>query len=401
MFYQSKQKRMKKLLFLAALSSVALASCVSDESPSIDATPSGKAISFNAPVMYSQTKAEKGEQPDGSGHYSTNEKFRVYAKWTKGNDLATNTWALGEDYMVNVKTKYFSDQTEATTTGAWFPVNDSDVPEDYYWPKDGYLRFAAYSPADAHGIITYGATGLTVLDYETPAVGEQYDLMYSNRTSYCRGSSSDNHTMGYYEGVDLTFNHALSSIKFKVQQAEAYTGTELYLKKIEILYAFNKATFKENLVDATGSSAPEWSGYADRVKYEITNTTGSGTDIGQKLTTTATDVTVDAGQQNPLLLIPQNLLNSGTPAESISIKVTYSIKNPSNNVIEQTHTINLADTNNDGTPDYQQVQGTTTDIEKWERGKRYTYTINIALNRIYFNPIVENWTDVTPGDINI
>lgn len=388
---------MKKLLFLAAMSSVALASCVSDESPSIDATPSGKAISFNAPVMYSQTKAEMGEQPDGSGHYSTNEKFRVYAKWTKGNDLATNTWASGEDYMVNVKTKYFNDQPEATTTGAWFPVNNTtDALEDYYWPKDGYLRFAAYSPADASGTITYGATGLTVQGYETPDVGYQYDLMYSKRTGYFQGPSSV-HNTGYYEGVDLTFYHALSSIKFKVQQAAAYTGTELYLKKIEILNAFNKATFKENLVDATGTKSPAWSGYADRVNYEITNTTGSG----QLLSTTATEVAVDANQQNPLLLISQDLLNSDNIDESISIRVTYSIKNPGGNVIEQTHTINLADTDGDRVADYQQVQGTSTSIEKWEMGKRYTYTINIALDRIYFNPIVDNWDDVTPDNIGI
>jgi len=38
---------------------------------------------------------------------------------------------------------------------------------------------------------------------------------------------------------------------------------------------------------------------------------------------------------------------------------------------------------------------TSADIEAWEMGKRYTYTITIGLEKIYFSPEVTEWVDVT------
>ena len=52
-----------------------------------------------------------------------------------------------------------------------------------------------------------------------------------------------------------------------------------------------------------------------------------------------------------------------------------------------------ADVNNDGTEDY--LSDGTNDIKVWEIGKRYTYVISIALNKVYFAPYVSNWSDVT------
>jgi hypothetical protein len=41
----------------------------------------------------------------------------------------------------------------------------------------------------------------------------------------------------------------------------------------------------------------------------------------------------------------------------------------------------------------------TNNISAWEMGKKYTYTIEVGLNEIYFDPRVEAWTpvEVTPN----
>lgn len=379
---------MKKFLFLAALTSVALASCVSDESPAIDSTPGDKPITFNSPIIYGMTRAVSGEQPSesigGSYYYSKDERFRVYAQWTQ--DKLTS-WASGKKYMNNVETTY---QTETTSNGSWMPTTA------YYWPKNGYLRFSAYSPSDvsSNGTLTFeGATGLKIADYTTPAEGAQYDFMYSDRTDYKQGPSSGT---GFYEGVDITFHHALSSIKFLVKTLDTYTGTTIILKSVKVLNPYNKATFEEKVTDdITYVSAPEWNTYSDR------KTAGYVLSASDQVVT-ATEAPVN-GTQNPLLLIPQDL-KGATIDNSVKIQVNYSITSSGGDEIDQQYTLNLADTDGNGTADYQQGTeggGSSYNIVEWEKGKRYIYTIVIGLDKIYFNPKVYPWTDVTPSDIKI
>ena len=252
---------MKKFLLISGLAVAAMVSCTKNEvyvSENNDAQ-----ISFNAPVVQLNTKAVAGEQPNkADGKYSTAESFNVYASWTK-EDYAAGQWGASL-YMDNVKVSY------NTGHNGWAPA------DAYYWPKTGVLTFAAYSPSDVAGTVEYGAEGLTVTGFtvkDTPA--EKYDFMYAER-SYNRtasknlteGETNNGHTNGSYNGVDLVFHHALSSIVFKVKADEDITNTKFTVKKIEILNAQNKGDFAEKITDGPAyTSAPKWANTTGKVDY--------------------------------------------------------------------------------------------------------------------------------------
>ena len=92
----------------------------------------------------------------------------------------------------------------------------------------------------------------------------------------------------------------------------------------------------------------------------------------------------------------------GTDASSpqeIKVTVNYTIKVGDGAAVAQTGVVSFKDGYNNGYFN----DGNGNDIEAWEMGKRYTYTISIGLNNIiYFSPEVDNWENINAsGDINI
>ena len=67
---------MKRFLFMSALASVALASCVNDEAMENTSKASDQKITFNAPVVSGLTRAVAGEI---GTTYSESESFKVFA----------------------------------------------------------------------------------------------------------------------------------------------------------------------------------------------------------------------------------------------------------------------------------------------------------------------------------
>ena len=155
---------MKKLFFLAALAGVALVSCTKNE-----VTPSDNQneITFAAPVVGTQLKAVPGELTDAA--YPVAEKFNVYAVWHAG-DFAG--WEDGSLYMDDVMTQYDD------TFNGWRPI------DRHYWPKNGKMTFAAYSPSDVNATDhSYGAAGLSLTDFQVEsASADHVDVLYSVRS---------------------------------------------------------------------------------------------------------------------------------------------------------------------------------------------------------------------------
>ncbi len=387
---------MKKLLFMAALAGATLTGCTSDEQTDVAKTSKPSQIVFNAPIVSGITRTVYGEQPTASGKYDTHENFCVFANLSDGDFSA---WNNNNNYLYNDEVTYSNSISDGTETKeGWVLKSGNKI----YWPKEGKLTFAAYSPADATGDKTYGNGGLRIKDFITDDnVAQQYDLMYSIR-SYNREASTNqsktghNHTSQSYDGVDILFRHALASINFKVKAADDYTGTTITVNQISILNVWNKGTFKENITEGdTYNSNPAWeinktdNPNGTPVNYNIkTYNVISGT-TGTKLETTAKNPNGAA----PALLIPQKMQDDKDDAtkKDIIVQVEYTIQVGNGNPVKQVSEVSLVSGNSNG-----YFTDGTNAIEKWEMGKRYTYTISIGLNNIiYFSPEVTNWDDIT------
>ena len=117
-----------KKIFFSFLAIAAIASCAKTEAVYEGADSEIKL----APVAAKQTKANVLGAIDGT-EYPTAENFDVYGYWK--NVGAGETYTDGQSY--------FGGAVEFTNKGNyWGGVTP------YYWPKNGALRFAAYSPAD-------------------------------------------------------------------------------------------------------------------------------------------------------------------------------------------------------------------------------------------------------------
>lgn len=361
---------MKKVLLLAAAAGIVLSGCVKNE-PAETFGASDAKITFEAPAVGATTRAVPGEI-DNSAAYPTAEKFNVWG-WYHENTY-TSFDAL-TNYMTQADGKPIMVAKEGNT---WAPATD------YFWPKTGKLTFAAYSPADAAGTFTHTTQGLQIEGFTVPAVGDQYDLMYSDR-AYNRTSSDNNYTgsqtMNPYDGVDIVFHHALSSIVFKVGTKENYsTGADIdfKIKSITIKNVYNAGNFNETLTDGNGSTTrtPAWTATGDaNVAYVAFTGDFAVPEDGK----TYTEPTGAAD----LILLPQSF-ESNTAAV---VEIVYTYETAASGAIAATETFILKN---------------STNAKTWEPNKRYTYRIIFGLDKITFAPIVENWEDVTvKPDINL
>lgn len=351
---------MKKVLLLAATAGIVLSSCVKNE-PADTFGASDSKITFEAPAVGATTRAVTGEI-DNSAAYPENESFNVWGWYHQGD--YTNF-----DALTNYMTKENGDPITVTKNGnTWAPATD------YFWPKTGKLTFAAYSPADAAGTYTHTAQGLQISGFTVPAVGAQYDLMYSDR-AYNRTSSTNDYkgtATNNYDGVDIVFHHALSSIVFKVGTAEDYsTGADIdfKIKSITIKNVYNAGNFNETLTDGTTTRIPAWTATGDaNVNYVAFTGEFAVPEDG----TTYTEPT-DAAD---LILLPQSFESN----DQAVVEIAYTYGTAASGEIEATETFLLK---------------SSTNATAWKPNMRYTYRIIFGLDKITFAPIVENWEDVT------
>lgn len=358
---------MEKTLFAAALASVALAGCVKNET---EITPNADSpITFAAPLVSSITRVYNGEI---TNPYPEDEKFVVFANLYLNSDY-NNNWADGTTYFgaAGLTVAYDS------TVSGWLDVN-----HPYYWPKNGKLTFYAYSPAEytnwklnivKEGDTEYANTGSAVnID------AHNVDLLYSElaKDKIANDNTNGNNvtpptpgTVGSteYNGVELKFKHALSSIKFKVKTAATYNNASFKLNGIVLKSVKPEGTFKCNLT--TESSVPAWELTEKAAKdYPVI------TSAGQDVTAEVAEVSGIEGD-NAMILLPQNL--TGVKAEVSYTMTTGAGEFPFTTEIDL------------GTLSY-----TGQTAAEWIAGKRYIYTIIFTLDKIYFDPSVKDWDNV-------
>lgn len=154
------------------------------------------------------------------------------------------------------------------------------------WPGSGYVKYFAYAPFEAAGATVTAASGSAPsIAYTVPATyDEQVDLLVADAASSCE-----------YEGdplvtaidVPLTFNHLLTSIRFRV-------GKGLSISSISIKDVYNKGTL--SLGDATRAWTLD---NASKATYTITSPT-------LKTDPTDSDYSI-VNDEYTLILMPQTL----------------------------------------------------------------------------------------------
>lgn len=210
---------MKKFLFIAAMASVALVSCVKNEpAPSTDTQ---QEITFmTAPV----TKALTGSQ-DGF------DAGKVFWSWA----------FLSEEAYPGDATTQLYIGTDANT-GAQISYADNVWKEQgkfHYWPKDNdsRLTFYSYSINDVNGKTFNAAPSLTC----TYAGGIQmtgYDIEANKNIDFMVAEVMADQTVNddsdviLTEGVKTLFHHELSNVNFTIQTKTAYTNKTFISGKI-------------------------------------------------------------------------------------------------------------------------------------------------------------------------
>ena len=354
---------MKKIL-LAAMVGICITSCTGNEDFEA-ANNAPKKISFASPLVKTTTRGQYSPEIGEFklNDYNVNEWFHVYAVLTDGTYKGTEDWST--KFMDEDAEPYKVD--EYSYPDYWEPI------KPYYWPKNPnlYITFAAFSPARASGEKTYDSTGLTITDFELPMDrGTQYELLYSKRAF---NKKQNDNTQGQYLSVNIEFQRALSAIDLNVSTDNG--EGKVWLKRLSIVGARDKATFKENVTNqaTTYVANPKWTNHS--FKNAPTNTSereafnGPSYDIGQS----------QVDRENSFM-IPQTL------SDDVKLIIEWEYQNGDRIDKEQ---------------DSYTLQLNTLNIKTWEPGKKYTYNIKINLDKIYFNPSVEDWSTATPSIGNV
>lgn len=318
-----------KKIFFSLLAIAAIASCAKTEAVY---TEDNSEIKI-APVTSLATKTVYGAI-DGTS-YPTAEEFVVNAYW-------------------NGTTHYLTDVVFANK-GQYWGGQDAT----YYWPKNGSLEFACYSPEDVEIEYTYpNAWAGTYTQTENTA--ETIDLLIAPLTvPYTAQTATEN--------VSVVFEHALSWITIKVKAANPEAAAAYTLHDIIVDQAFTTGTLAADM--------------ADGFKYN---------DWAEEKTAPADYYVVKGGN-----------LALTTTAEVVEDAVAGTVVLPQ---VPTTLTINFTQNEMEGTPALG-AQTVTVPLELdneedniWHPGKHYIYTVTFDVDEILINPSVVDWEDVVVED---
>lgn len=339
---------MKKLFIIAAAACVTLASCVKNEAgPGIE---QGDLITFASPVVAPATKAQVKYEAG---------PFNVFAYYSTANA-----------YTGDGTTTYINNKTVSLADGVWSTATP------YYWPKNGTLSFAAYSPASA---VTSGALVATnstsknlVLDYTVPATAaQQIDVLYSDwaidqtKAKYVTLPNEDPNLLGGWTGVDIAFHHALTAVNFTVK------GTTEAIAAFKIKgITLGKLSNKETLTVPYATSTAVWTTEATSKADYTVLAAAVDAENSKALATDGSTI------KESFILIPQSLVG-------VNLTIDYYVASDGGWVPQQT-IIPLTN-----------AKVGENALNAWVMGTQYNYTLEFTADVIKFAPVVEaDWTIV-------
>lgn len=340
---------MKKIFSFLAIAAI-VASCAKTEPVY---TEDNSEIRL-APVTSVATKANYFGAIDNV-YYPKAENFDVYAYWINDEGKKSADYLTGEGSGVEFVNKgaYWGGQTT------------------YYWPKNGSLQFAAYSPSSLNVAHDYEKDTYTVAYEQSNEPANTVDFLVApTTTSYTAQTAA--------EKVAVVFEHALSWITLKVKSTEE-AAAAFTINKVEINAVGTKASFTGAMDEEELAKRFVWTKPEAPLAYKVfegnytVNTTATVIDAVANGT-----VVIPQAPTTVTVYYTQNAL-AGTPAlENQKVTVSLAL---SEKVLEQD-------------------ENTEANKGNWEPGKHYTYTLVFDLDEILINPTVEDWTDVDAGEVS-
>lgn len=313
--------------------------------------PTGGTRAASAPAAQELDPIEMQGKVDGKTVYLTAE---VTDGFPGDNRPITRGMQISETNKTNMETFAISAYTNAIGTpdfmynetvtlnkdeGRWYPTGT------YYWPAKKRLSFYAWFPSAADGMTLTDNThpGAPVMTYIVPDdVKKQQDVM----SAVVIGK--DNPTVDGFATTGLTFNHALSAVKF-------VAGDDLpncVVKSIKLDGVRYKGTY------TLGTDA-----------WTLTDDTQAFTLRLNKVVAGNGGAITEDGKGETLFMMPQTL------SDDAKIEVVL----------------------NDGTADF--TVGASIGGTKWEMGKTYTYHIsNNFVSLVTTNDKFVAFTDETLTD---
>ena len=335
---------MKKMLFIAAVASVALASCTNDEN-TFEGVKNGREVSFVAADYANQSRAEH----DINLAFS-NANYKVWA-WFNGDD-------------------------EAFIDGLTVNADGSYAGDTYYWP-DQALDFAAVSPAaDPRITVSRDAVGATTVTYKFDGVNENTTTTNLMHADFVVGQTKTTPT------VALGFRHALAKLNVVLHQNAVAAGSlptgvkeyEVVLKNVRINGILCQGTFTVT-ANAQNTTDRVWDASIATTNWNIlTSATLSIKDADYATTT-------------DYYVMPQTLADATTI--TIEYDVIATLTSGGTSKLEKSATVELNEICK---------AGTTDEITDWFTNKVITYTFNInptsELTPIAFAAKEEEWGTV-------
>lgn len=364
---------MKKNIIIAIAACVALAACTKNELKPVEVD---QQITFQAVVNKPSTKA----MLTGTS-YPTDATFGTVAYKVNGS--------TSELYIPVSEVKYYN-----TGSPAYWSTEAA-----YYWPKENgsSLTFYSYSPfyysetgTTTAISVTAAATGLTFTNYYVKE-HQETDLMVAEKKE--NQTSNTTTTNSWAAGVPTVFHHMLAQIEainFQTvvdasadpvvvkDYANGHDGTSEHKyvagdKQFVVTDVYFEKFFEQGTLTAGDSKT--WA------------TSGSVTDSYTWYSNTSSPAKFSAGICTPrtgyYLVLPQNFND-----ENAKLHVKYEI-----------HTYTSASAH---ATEKMDVSVPLKNLNaSWEMNKKYTYTLNIDLDRIYWDPKVTDWTTESTGSAEI
>lgn len=362
---------MRKNIIIALAACVALAACTKNELKPVEVD---QQITFQAVVNKASTKAMIDVTT-----YDTGNTFGTVAYKVNGS--------TSELYIPVSEVKYNS------TDAYW----STEAP--YYWPKESgsSLTFYSYSPFNYSETgtptaisVTHTKDGLTFTDYSVKD-HQETDLMVADKKAGQTGNTS---AAGgsWAQGVPTVFHHMLAQIvAINFQTVENASVTPVVVK--DYANTHDGTSGKEYVAGDKQFVVTEISfknfyeqGTLTAGASQSWNTTEPATP-SYTWYSNETGVKFINGKCTPrntyYLVLPQDFND-----DSAKLHVKYEIHTYTSDSAYATEKMDVS------VP----LKNLNT---KWEMNKKYTYTLNIDLDRIYWDPKVTEWATDSTGSAEI